>query len=383
MIFFLYIPKHVINLMDKNVEDILGGEDPKRGLSGKPAGPTKKLATAILESFGQVKSVSLSRSEKEALWKRIEASTQPSKSERLVRWIGGSVAACALAVLAISLWVGKSDDDQPAIAIAAQNIHNLPLDTGDIKLNTPGNRTLTLTDDDVVHISALARTNGDSGKDSAFSTLTVPYGKRTEVVFPDGSKVWLNAGSQLTFPEVFDEDQRTVYLTGEGYFDIKHDARRPFYVYTADMLVTVLGTAFNVSSYRDDPFTAAVLLNGKIALKGLGDGNFEDRILEPGSRAVWQREDRTLQVKQEDTDEYVSWTRKQLVLKSTTLAELRVRLERIYNTQITGENDVLTGETFSGVLDLTQPLANLLNTLYDPLKYNIQQEERRIIIRRR
>src|SRR5690606_15971211 len=137
---------------------------------------------------------------------------------------------------------------------------------------------------------------------------------------PDGSKVWLNAGSQLTFPEVFDEDQRTVYLTGEGYFDIKHDARRPFYVYTADMLVTVLGTAFNVSSYRDDPFTAAVLLNGKIALKGLGDGNFEDRILEPGSRAVWQREDRTLQVKQEDTDEYVSWTRKQLVLKSTTLA---------------------------------------------------------------
>src|SRR5690606_11414510 len=225
-------------------------------------------------------------------------------------------AACIVAVL-FTVWLLKpfSPNERPPIAIAARHNQTTLLDTGTIYLKGEGNQMLLLGDKDIVNVSALT---GDAiaKQSGVFNTLTVPYGKRTEVVFPDGSKVWLNAGSQLTFPEIFEEEKREVYLEGEGYFEVEGDRKRPFYVHTADMVVKVLGTTFNVSSYHDDPFASTVLLSGEIELQSVGETSFDTQILKPGTAAVLRKDSKHLTISTETVENYISWTRKQLILKN-------------------------------------------------------------------
>src|SRR5690606_10350205 len=237
---------------------------------------------------------------------------------------------------------------------------------------------------EVIDLSLDQKCENARKKTSTFNTLTVPYGKRIEVILPDNSKVWLNAGSQLTFPTIFDAVERRVYLEGEGYFDVEGEVERPFYVHTENMVVKVLGTTFNISSYKDDSFASTVLLSGEIELQGAGEISFEPQILKPGTAAVLRKDSKRLSISNETVEDHVSWTRKQLVLKNTPLTEILARLERVYNTDILIQYDTSEGdETFSGRLDLTQPLTNLLTTLYNPLEYQFQKEERRIIINKR
>jgi Fe2+-dicitrate sensor, membrane component len=372
--------------MNRKVEDILINDDPLESVASEPDGPVKELASGILRLLRFQRKEHMDAAEKVELWLRIEASRRSAERHLMARTlIGWAAVACLFVGLGGLIWFLQSGRRQPqALTVAAHGAQRLPLDSGAINLMMSGDRPLLLADDQAIDIGKLIDPdNGAKAKTSgSFKTLTIPYGKRSEAVFPDGSKVWLNAGSQLTFPESFDNRNRIVYLDGEGYFEIRSDPEHPFYVYTADMLITVLGTEFNVSSYRDDTFAATTVVHGKVSLKGVGEGKFEDLVLMPGLSAVWKRESGTLEVKEDNVTDHVSWTKKEMVLKSATLGELRQRLERIYNVNIVGEDNVLNGETFSGTLDLTQPLISLLNSLYDPVEYKIYQEERRVIIKR-
>ncbi|SFC09897.1 protein of unknown function [Parapedobacter composti] len=369
--------------MNRNVEDILGGDDaPRQNLEREPDGPVKKMAMSIFKVLSGQKTPGLGPEDREQLWKRITStiSETDQKRSKKIRWLTLAVAAGIAAVVTVSAWFWLSQGPvQAPIALAALSNQNLLMDTGAIKLMGGDERMLILDDAPVIDLSSFPN-QADTEEDNTFTTLTVPYGKRTEVVLPDGSKVWLNAGSQLTFPQRFDTQKREVYLEGEGYFDVAHDARKPFFVHTADFLIKVLGTAFNVSSYRDDAFTSTVLVSGKIELQGVGKQQFEKLVLEPGNTAVLQKEASRLEVRQDDVESHISWTRRQLILRSTPLAELLIRLERIYNTEIVTANEVFTDETFSGRLDLTQPLTSLLAIIYDQQAYVIKQEERRIVI---
>ncbi len=343
-----------------------------------------KRAAYIRKIVTELNTGKLTADEKAGLWERIERSADGQS--RSVRWIGRwkfryIAAAVATVVLVLTLRMfAERDDEGPLIARIALDNQYLLADTGAVRLTMADQPAITLNDDEVVDLAA-----GTSGIGAAdvFSTLTVPYGKRTEVILPDGSKIWLNAGSQLTFPEQFAADRREVYLEGEGYFDVMHDAARPFTVYAADMQIRVLGTSFNVSSYSDDAAVSAVLLSGRIELQSSGHRKFEPRILEPGHRAVLLKDKQRLTIHQDNAADYVSWTRRQLVLKNTPLGELLVKLERVYNTDIIDETGLLMDETFSGGLDLTQPIAGLLRNIYDHQQYKIIQSERRIVIQKK
>lgn len=367
------------------IEDIMGRDDSEHNVPKEPRRWSRKAATHLLRLLRSAGPERLSDAERKKLWARIGETAGGSmrRTHMMKRVPIAWAAACIIAVLLAVWWFEPfSPNQRPPIAIAAQHNQTALLDTGTIHIKGAGDRMLLLGDKDIVDVSSLAR-DAVAKESGAFNTLTVPYGKRTEVVFPDGSKVWLNAGSQLTFPEVFDRGTREVYLEGEGYFEIAHDPERPFHVYTSDMLVTVLGTSFNISSYPDDSFTSTVLVSGEIALQGTGDGAFEKKILEPGNTATWQRKSGKLDVRQVNVEDHISWTQRQLVLKNTPLAELLVRLGRIYNTKIISEKQAFDEETFSGRLDLTQPLFSLLHVLYNEQEYTIDQGERRITIRRK
>src|SRR5690606_22695961 len=127
-----------------------------------------------------------------------------------------------------------------------------------------------------------------------YRTVVVPYGERTLVELPDSTRIWLNSGSTLVYPELFTGGQRQVYLEEEGYFDVRHNEDRPFFVQLRDMEIKVLRTEFNVSAYTDDESANVMLVKGSVELRLSGNPSSKDTKtrLAPHEVAVYRTTDR-------------------------------------------------------------------------------------------
>lgn len=372
--------------MERKVEDILSGDSPREDLDKEAAADVRKLGDRILNILQSTKSLRLSSEAHVTLWTRIEETTKNARRRnRQIKILRYSAVACAFIALSFFFWNRQDPDiSYNSLLYNAMNNQNLITEEQEVSMRHADGQNVRISDgQEVIDLSLDQKYENARKKTSTFNTLTVPYGKRIEVILPDNSKVWLNAGSQLTFPTIFDAAERRVYLEGEGYFDVESDVKRPFYVHTANLEVKVLGTTFNISSYKDDPFASTVLLSGEIELQGAGETLFEPQILKPGTAAVLRKDSKHLSISNETVEDHISWRQKQLILKNTPLAEITTRLERVYNTDITVESTSGSNETFSGRLDLTQPLTSLLTTLYNPVEYQLQKEERRITIKKK
>ena len=128
----------------------------------------------------------------------------------------------------------------------------------------------------------------NNSQENALAKVIIPYGKRSEITLCDGTKIWLNSGSQLSYPLKFKSNLRKVYLTGEAYFNVKSDPSKPFYVVTENVELKVTGTRFNVSSYDNEQTTQAVLVSGKV---NISKNDFFSRSVElhPGERVVYSK----------------------------------------------------------------------------------------------
>lgn len=334
-------------------------------------------------------------SEKQQLWLSIQSGILARRKKvRSIRWAAGTGAVCLC--LAIALWVTQRPDpsgESMLLRQMTQHIPDIPVDTsGKIQLMLSDGKIIQLEDESTISyqdsvleidqhgIQAYHRL--PASQRSQFHTLYVPYGKRMEVGLPDSSTVWLNAGSTLMFPAVFAADRREVYITGEGYFDVKHRAGHPFIVHTQDVQINVLGTSFNVSAYEDDAYTATLLLDGSIALKSTKPNVFDEIRMEPGNKVTFNRERATIIMKENDGETDISWRKKQLMFQRNSVSEIRKKIERVYNASIEVVGDQ-ESRTFSGSLDVSKPLRDVLTYLYHPDEYSIIQEERRVAIRRK
>jgi len=166
-----------------------------------------------------------------------------------------------------------------------------------------------------------------------YNTLFVPYGKTFEVILSDETKVTLNAGSELRFPIQFIENEknRTVFLNGEAFFEVSKDANHPFIVNTHDMDVEVLGTHFNVTSYKEDSKTYTVLVEGKVAAHNKLLVN-DSKILNPYERVFFQYN--KLETETVNVQKYVAWVDGQLVFVDDSFSIISNKLERKYNVKI-------------------------------------------------
>ncbi len=216
-----------------------------------------------------------------------------------------------------------------------------------------------------------------------YNTLIVPYGKRSQIQLADGTKVWLNSGSKLVYPVVFNEKRREVYLEGEGIFDVTHNKKQPFIVLSKNHEIEVLGTLFNVSNYIDDDNISTTLKNGSVQIKYKTDsffkGNETLKIL-PGTQSVYRKSANSIFSKNVDVDKYFSWREGVFIFKNDDLEYIMKRLSRYYNIEIVVNNNELLGHTFSGYLDLKENVENVIRIIKETSDFEYSLNDNQILI---
>src|SRR5690606_29124747 len=156
---------------------------------------------------------------------------------------------------------------------------------------------------------------------------TTPRGGQFQVMLPDGSKVWLNAASSLRFPTAFTGKERNVEMTGEAYFEIVKDAKKPFKVSVNDMTIEVLGTHFNVNAYTDEKKMATTLLEGAVRLtKGT-----EKMALKPGEQAQWASGGNSFGITHPELDQVVAWKNGYFRFNGDNIVDIMKQLSRWYD----------------------------------------------------
>lgn len=228
----------------------------------------------------------------------------------------------------------------------------------------------------VINNDTLKPIKSDSKNSRAFNQLVIPYGKTSEIILPDGTKVFLNAGSRLAYPDLFTGDTREVMLLGEAYFEVKHDVKYPFVVLANDLRVKDLGTKFNVSAYPTDGRVETVLNEGKVSIRQTNAGLFTPSTeLIPGQMASFDRQTNQIEVRQVDVEDYILWTQRLIKFESVDLSRIMKKLERFYNIRFRFDEPLLGTLKISGKLELKDDLNEVLERISRTASVKITNNE--------
>lgn len=207
--------------------------------------------------------------------------------------------------------------------------------------------------------------NGQTGIEKQFADIIVeaPTGSRTVTTLPDGTRVTLNAGSHLTYSQGFGISERTVSLSGEAFFEVKHNADLPFSVSTGSLKVNDLGTKFNLRDYPESNEAEVVLTEGSVSLDNLIRGN-DAVTMKPGDHAVLSKETGKLTVSGGGGEADVAWTTGKLVLNGKSIQTIAHELEHAYGVKVTISSNRLSACRFYGRFDTrTLSLREVLDAL--------------------
>ena len=163
------------------------------------------------------------------------------------------------------------------------------------------------------------------------ATVHTPRAGQYQVSLPDGTEVWLNAASSLSYPTTFEKDLRMVKVTGEVYFDVAKDAKRPFIVQTENQKIEVLGTSFNVNAYADQGKCLTTLIEG--SLRVIATQNDQRIVIKPGQQAIVS-ESGEMDVVQVDVEEYTAWKDGAYMVNNLTLEQFAKQIERWYDVDV-------------------------------------------------
>lgn len=198
----------------------------------------------------------------------------------------------------------------------------------------------------------------------AYHTLQIPRGGEYSLVLSDGTKVWLNAKTELKYPLSFTGKQRIVELSGEAYFEVTPDAAHPFIVRTATADVKVYGTSFNVCAYPEDACLYTTLETGSVSI----DRHGKSYLLEPGQQAVAASTEEGVQIRKVNVNTYCSWRNGSFVFEEERLESILTRLSRWYDVDIFYQNESLKELHFTGDLGRYKDFEEVLSFLEMTMK---------------
>jgi transmembrane sensor len=305
-------------------------------------------------------------------------STAPSENGRVVpmykrkvfKWIA---AAVVLLMIVGGWWIvdKKSTVDGPQITATTNDVE-APKETravitlangSKVYLDSAANGTIAQEND----VNVVKNNNGEivyhslTTHDSplTFNTLFNPRGsKMISVTLADGSRVWLNAGSSIKYPVAFISKERKVEITGEAYFEVAHNASKPFIVTKGETSITVLGTHFNVNTYDDEDALRITLLEGSVAVKR-ESSNVK---LKPGEQAVLSATSHSLLTTGSvDTDAVMAWKNGFFQFNNTPIDVIMRQVEKWYDVDVVYNGSIK--QTFNGKIPRTVNASDLFKIL--------------------
>lgn len=308
-----------------------------------------------------------------------QKTNQPKKQKSIFRYV--SIAAVFIGLVTMTYFISKNTLFNNTVVIP-QDAITLELEDGSIKvLNQQGNEKVTDKHGNVLlqqQGNQLVYEKVETNETLAYNTLTVPYGKRMNIVLSDGTMAHLNAGTSIKYPVQFIKGKdRQVFITGEAYLDVAKDTEHPFIVNANSLNIRVLGTHFNVSAYPEDENIEVVLVEGSVSLYSDSDGHHPEKniLLEPGFKGSFDRTQNSIHKNEVDTNIYTSWIDGKMIFRNMTFENILKKLERNYNVVFINHNTHLAKKVFNANFG-KEPIERVLQELKTNygIKYTINKD---------
>jgi len=308
------------------------------------------------------------------LRKKMDVSSEEEEDSQssvfnLFNWRKIAVAASILVVMGYGMHLFIQNKDRQSLQLASKKIEDkapgktgaiLTLSNGSkIVLDSVGNGLLA----NQSHTTVSKKNGGlvynaDDNAQVVYNTMTTPRAHQYHLQLSDGTKVWLNASSSITFPTSFAVNERKVKITGEVYFEVAKDKTRPFRVLVNDMQVNVLGTHFNVNAYDDEAAVNTTLLEGSVLITEKS----KKILLKPGQQAQKLKSGAIVVNDNVNTDEVIGWKNGLFYFENANLQKVLRQLSRWYDVEVVYEKGV-PSRSFEGEIQRDLNLSQVLRIL--------------------
>ena len=293
--------------------------------------------------------------------------------KRLFIYRAGSVAAACILGIILLFAHSLQKNENPSDTIA--KINEVQLLMGDKRVEIPiGANIACLADGNIELTKSTHRISLFKGNNNT-NRLIVPKGRRTVLQLPDGTKIWVNSGSEITFPSTFATDKRVINMLGEAYIEVTKDHKHPFIVKCPDFNVRVLGTKFDVHAYKGDKAQRVILAEGSVQIDTSSKGSLK---LSPNEMGTIT--DNELICTAVDASHYTSWKDGYLYLQSEPLSEVLKHIERYYNVEISccpGSCNLKC----NGKLVLTDSINDVINCIVSTMPVTAKKKGNKIEIK--
>ncbi len=347
----------------------------------------KKLFNEITEKQNLIDQTNLlDKFKVSEAWDNIEQQIRPKRT--IKNWVTYAAAVLVPLVLFISVYqltddVSKRKDYAKVYEIkpgenkAVLTLHDgstLEVANADTLINI--RKSGTSIDLDSLAADYTANKN-KLDKELRYNTMITSRGREFSLTLEDGTKVWLNAASQLRYPERFLGNTREVYVQGEVYFEVAKDKNRPFYVHFDNRKVEVLGTAFNVRCYKDEEADAVTLIEGSVALKT----DQKSVILSPDEQAIISHSTDELAVEPVNASIYAAWKDRKFVYNNSKLESILNDMARWYQLNVFYQNESMKFKRFSLSTNRYDSIEEMLEVLEATNKVKFEIFENNIVIK--
>ena len=323
--------------------------------------------------------MTLNKFDKSSLINELETRIKKEKRTNKIKSYKQSlllVAAVFICVFGLSYLAdfNKIDTDSKNIILTTSSGQKVILDANEIQLKKLDGIVETKS-------NTLVYNKDENLETFVKNTIDVPYGKRFKLNLSDGTLVYLNSGSSLTYPVSFiDGIDREVFLSGEAFFDVSSDSLNTFKVVSTGSYVEVYGTKFNFKDYQEDNFSEVILTEGSLGVKNT-ISNSETIVLRPGDKAKVNYAGEGVEIKEVNTMLYTSWIDGRIIFRDENINNMITKLERIYDVIIINNNDKLNDEYINAtILTETESIENVLDYLEEIYNLNYKIINNKIII---
>lgn len=238
----------------------------------------------------------------------------------------------------------------------------------------PGVKIMKAADGQLIY--ELSDNGGSTDANShLLNTISTPRAGQYQVILPDGTKVWLNSESSISYPSRFSKAERYVEITGEAYFEVASEKQRPFFVKSAYQKIEVLGTHFNINAYSDEENTSTTLLEGSVKVH---TNDATTAILKPNQQSVLNTSNE-LAVVNVQAEDAVAWKNGRFIFNNTDIQSVMRIVSRWYDVEIEYKNGI-SNKTIGGDISKFENISQLLEVLEATGGIHFKREGRRVIV---